>query len=175
MRGDVIVPTEVPAETWRNGRGARRVLLHTPEWRISLAEIDGEMPFSVFPGLDRLLAPITDPGLTLRIDGVPVEVAAREAVRFCGEDAVVGDASAQPVTVVNVMSTRSAARVGHAIETGPLGDGPADAAVILRGRVALGRRALRPGSVLLPGALAEAIVAPDAVLLRLWLRPPPVR
>ena len=52
---------EYRRERWRNERGWTREIHRHPEgaaewaWRVSIAEIDHDAPFSAFPGVDREL------------------------------------------------------------------------------------------------------------------------
>ncbi len=172
MTRKLVVPEDVVAQPWRNGLGTRRVLLSTPEWRISLAEIEGRSAFSAFPGTDRLLVPLTAPGVMLQISGEQHDVAALSPIEFRGEDAVRADAREHRIQVINVMTTRSVAARSHVIGTGALAPSTSpDAVVILDGSVHLGPRVLTGGTLLLPAALRTAVFDPDATSLRLFLAP----
>lgn len=56
---------------WQNGLGqtaevARFPATATPfEWRISIAQVTGNNPFSLFPGVDRTIVQLTGPAMTL--------------------------------------------------------------------------------------------------------------
>ncbi|MFE4060579.1 HutD family protein [Streptomyces sp. NPDC059096] len=62
---------------WRNGGGVTREIASWPEhagtagfdWRISLAEVAGDGPFSVFPGVDRILTLAEGAGMDLTVGG----------------------------------------------------------------------------------------------------------
>lgn len=62
---------------WKNGGGSTTEIAIAPpgaglddfDWRISLATISEDGPFSVFPGIDRTLALVEGPGVTLDIVG----------------------------------------------------------------------------------------------------------
>lgn len=65
---------DVPRERWRNGGGFTRELLAVPTheaWqvRISIADIEADGPFSVFPGVQRWFTVLQGTGVTLDIDG----------------------------------------------------------------------------------------------------------
>jgi environmental stress-induced protein Ves len=61
---------------WKNGGGSTTEIVIEPpgaqfddfDWRISLATITQDGPFSLFPGVDRTLALVEGPGLVLDID-----------------------------------------------------------------------------------------------------------
>lgn len=58
---------------WKNGAGWTTEVLRMPEredwdWRLSLAEIDQDAPFSAFPGMERLLVLLQGDGLRLQFE-----------------------------------------------------------------------------------------------------------
>ena len=67
---------------WRNGRGVTTELFREPagegdfDWRISLAGVDEDGAFSLFPGIDRHLVVVDGAGLRLRFDDGGEELAA---------------------------------------------------------------------------------------------------
>ena len=65
---------DTPFELWRNGGGVTRGLLAWPgedDWRfrVSVADIEADGPFSVFPGVQRWFAVLLGGGVALTIDG----------------------------------------------------------------------------------------------------------
>ena len=74
----VVCAADVAPQPWRNGAGQTRELLRwppsaggsavgsTPVLRISVADIDGDAPFSVFEGVTRWFAVIEGAGVLLR-------------------------------------------------------------------------------------------------------------
>lgn len=66
---------ETPAQPWRNGGGRTRELLTRPDgaraWvlRISLAQVDRNGPFSVFPGVERWFSVLEGAGVRLALQG----------------------------------------------------------------------------------------------------------
>ena len=64
------------AMTWKNGGGVTREVAAYPpgaglddfDWRVSMATVEAGGPFSVFPGVDRVLA-VLEGRLALAIDG----------------------------------------------------------------------------------------------------------
>lgn len=65
------------AAPWKNGGGCSTEIAVSPDgasfadfdWRVSLATISADGPFSIFPGVDRTLALVDGAGVTLTIDG----------------------------------------------------------------------------------------------------------
>ncbi|MFJ4712346.1 HutD family protein [Streptomyces sp. NPDC088785] len=70
------------AATWKNGGGVTREILCDPQgadmadfaWRVSLAEVGSDGPFSAFPGVDRTLVMAAGDGMELTVDDRPVLV-----------------------------------------------------------------------------------------------------
>jgi uncharacterized protein len=65
---------EVPATPWKNGGGTTRELVVWPNaanwvWRVSVADIVQNGPFSQFEGVTRWFAVLAGAGVTLAVDG----------------------------------------------------------------------------------------------------------
>ncbi|MCW5567653.1 MAG: HutD family protein [Dokdonella sp.] len=77
-------------------------------WRVSIAEIECDGPFSTFPGIDRDLVLLAGNGMELDIDEAsPLRMDRRlQAVRFAGEQAVQCRLLAGPTRDLNVMVRR---------------------------------------------------------------------
>jgi uncharacterized protein len=80
---------------WKNGGGvtheiARSDQAREPDWRISLATIDRDGPFSDFTGYDRTIVPLDGAGFELSFDDGRAVVLDRRSVpfRFAGEKKV---------------------------------------------------------------------------------------
>ena len=111
-------------ERWRNGAGwTREVHAHMLadgsgwDWRLSIAEIDQDAPFSAFPGVERELVLLEGNGLRLRFDdGGLVELhPPHDRLRFAGERALRGELVDGPTRDFNLMWRRDAvhARLWH--------------------------------------------------------------
>ncbi|NOT86858.1 MAG: HutD family protein [Lysobacter sp.] len=98
-RLQLIPAHEYRRERWRNGFGWTREILRSPEagddwdWRLSIAEIERDGPFSSFPGIERELVLLHGHGVRLRFDDGEVrEVEPPHGrVRFAGERVVSGE------------------------------------------------------------------------------------
>ncbi|MFK4761209.1 HutD family protein [Microbacterium sp. ZW T5_45] len=161
----VVRPADVEPEPWANGLGVTRVLAARAAWRISLAEIDGRMPFSPFLGADRVLIPLSPSGVTLEIEGIERSVGRFEGAAFRGEDHVIAQTDGERVSVVNFMTRRSSGRIDWSIHRGA-GPLPADveALVVLDGRVLVSGDLLPVGAVVVPGPGVRARAEADAVV-----------
>jgi len=106
---------ERAAIPWRNGGGVTRDVIVSPasatldafDWRISIAEIARDGPFSRFPGIDRKLAVLAGK-VALTVEGRgPVALDTHGPVLdFPGEAAVEGHVIDGPSTDLNVMTWR---------------------------------------------------------------------
>lgn len=102
---------------WKNGGGSTTEIAIEPpgsqfddfEWRISLATITHDGPFSLFPGVDRTLALVEGPGLMLDIDDSRRFVLGDEdtVIEFPGEAAIIATLSGAPTIDFNVMTRRA--------------------------------------------------------------------
>lgn len=110
----VIPANEYRRERWRNQLGWTREICRHPEaseswdWRLSIAEIEHDSAFSVFPGIDRALVLLSGLGLRLRFDDGDVRelLAPYEFARFAGERSVVGELVQGPTHDFNLMWRR---------------------------------------------------------------------
>ena len=100
---------------WKNGGGSTTEIAIGPpdsgfedfDWRVSLATIEKDGAFSLFPGVDRTLALVEGHGMTLDIDGDPVLITDGDpVVAFDGSSDVTAKLSRGGSTDFNAM-TRS--------------------------------------------------------------------
>lgn len=110
--GSVLIhPAEKTSAPWANGRGSTRELARHVRgaWRLSMADIDQDAPFSTFPGIDRIFI-VVDGEVRLRVDGVEHCLVAGAAVEFRGESAASAVAVGDTAHVVNLMMVRGEVR-----------------------------------------------------------------
>ena len=99
---------------WANGGGVTYEVLRSPpdadpfDWRISVAEVAADGPFSEFPGVDRILV-LLGGAMTLVIDGEAHVVRPLAPIAFPGEASVASVLPAGSTMDFNVMTRR-----GHA-------------------------------------------------------------
>jgi environmental stress-induced protein Ves len=109
----VLDPGLVEPVRWLNGFGSTRLLATgtLPDgdtaWRISVADLEQEAPFSSFPETDRLFVALGP--LRLVVSGRPVDLVAGEQLRFHGEQPVTVQVL-EPTRALNVMTRRAACR-----------------------------------------------------------------
>lgn len=114
----LIAASESRRVRWKNDGGWTTELARDPaggddfRWRASIAEIESDGPFSVFPGVERDLILLDGEGIELDLDGVaPTRLTQRfERVRFAGEARVDCRLIAGPTRDFNVMARRDAVR-----------------------------------------------------------------
>ena len=101
----VVRSDEVTPQAWANGGGTTRELAVADDgaWRISLADIDRDGPFSTFPGRQRLLTLVEGPVLDLEVDGDAHVVEPQRPFAFSGDAAAVASVPEGPVRVLNVV------------------------------------------------------------------------
>ena len=140
----VIPANRYRRERWRNGLGWTREIhadslepadqgadlqLSTAgavdwTWRLSIAEIERDAAFSVFPGVERELVLLRGNGLRLRFDDGETRTLAppHERTRFAGERAVTGELVDGPTEDFNLMWRRDVvqAQLWHRPLVGPM-------------------------------------------------------
>ena len=114
----VLSPADYRRMPWKNGGGHTSEIAVHPEgagtaafvWRVSVADVTKDGPFSRYPGVDRTLVLLAGNGVRLEGAGDPLDLRmAYEPVKFTGEaevDCVLTDG---PVRDFNLMVRRDAA------------------------------------------------------------------
>jgi len=141
MGSRVIPSTEYRRTRWRNGLGWTREIAtgrlpdsvpQVPgsiadadwDWRLSIAEIDADVRFSEFPGIDRELVLLSGNGLRLRFDDGEARllVPPYGRSRFAGERGLRGELLDGPSRDFNLMWRREriAAQLLHRPLVGPM-------------------------------------------------------
>ena len=115
---------------WKNGGGEMADIAVVPsdagyddfKWRIAIARIDVDRPFSDFPGIDRTIMIVGGKGLNLSVEGMaPARLTHKSPpFSFPGDKPTQAQLIDGPVHALNVMTKRGVAdtRIG-------LADGPA--------------------------------------------------
>ena len=96
---------DVRPEPWANGGGTTRELARADDgsWRISLADVAADGPFSTFAGRRRLLTVVDGPVLALDVDGEAHVVEPQRPFAFSGDATVVASVPEGPVRALNVV------------------------------------------------------------------------
>ena len=117
---------------WKNGGGETiEVTVHPPDagladfgWRVSMATVASDGPFSIFPGIDRTLAVLSGDGMALSIEGLGERrlTPASAPLAFPADAPTTARLSGGPVTDLNVMTRRGrfVHSLVHGADEGPL-------------------------------------------------------
>jgi len=115
----VLSPSDYRRIPWKNGGGyTTEIATHPPgsgfasfAWRISVADIEQDSPFSTFNGVDRTLVLLAGGGMRLTGEGEPLELRTPfEPVTFSGDRTLICNLVAGPVRDFNLMVRRGTAR-----------------------------------------------------------------
>jgi len=154
---------------WKNGGGETVEITVSPDgagladfdWRVSMATVATDGPFSVFPGIDRTLSIIDGEGMTLFIEGrEPVRLTqASDPLPFAADLPTSATLIDGTITDLNVMTRRG--KLEHSIRrVGVAGLGElvfhGEVALVLchRGQIDIGDQKLSAGDCLLIEAAA---------------------
>ncbi|MBR7835169.1 HutD family protein [Actinospica durhamensis] len=148
----VIRWADLTVTPWKNGGGRTREIAGAPAgagiadfaWRVSVAEVEDDGPFSAFPGVDRQIMLIDGTVMVLDVDGTEHRLAPFSPLAFPGDAATLGSIPSGPTRDLNLMTRR-----GHA--TGTMRAVPVDAAAPYRTPV-------DTGGVLVLLALTDGLV-----------------
>ena len=122
----LLTPNDYRSMPWKNGAGrTTEIAVHPPgaaldafAWRVSIADVEQDGPFSRFPGIDRTIVLLGGSGMRLRGTGMGPKGTVREtelstrfvAHDFSGDDAIDCTLLAGPCRDFNAMFRRSRAR-----------------------------------------------------------------
>ena len=100
---------------WKNGGGETiEIAIHPAgsglddfDWRVSMARVEADGPFSIFPGVDRTLAVLEGEGIVLEVGGETAALTtASVPLTFPADVATTASLIAGPITDLNVMGRR---------------------------------------------------------------------
>lgn len=108
---------------WKNGAGETVEIAVFPagasvddfDWRISMATVASDGPFSIFPGVDRTLSILSGSGMVLAIADAEAVPLTRDSqpLPFAADVAVNATLTGGPITDLNVMTRRG--RFHHSV------------------------------------------------------------
>lgn len=101
---------------WKNGGGETTEIIVSPhgasmedfDWRVSMARVASDGPFSLFPCIDRSLTLLEGEGMTLQVEGMGAHhlTIVSDPFAFPGDVAVQSRLAAGPILDLNVMTRR---------------------------------------------------------------------
>ncbi len=156
---------------WANGRGVT-VELHRVDrdgallWRLSMATVAEDGPFSIFPGIERNLTVLEGPGFRLLGDGVALDCLPLRPVAFAGDVALRAETGGAVSTDFNVMTARALPRPEVVVAKGDIAAGGLLALFALEPSRVNGAALARHDLVLTQGA---ARVAGRVLAVRLFV------
>lgn len=109
------------AQPWKNGGGITREVAAFPpqagmdsfDWRVSIADVASDGPFSLFPDIDRTLTILSGNGIALEMDGEKDLLLPGRPFAFPGDKPAAASLLNGPVTDLNVMSRRG--KIAHSV------------------------------------------------------------
>jgi uncharacterized protein len=127
---EIVRFAELSLVPWRNGGGVTREVAvggsggQDFDWRISIADVNVSGPFSIFPGVDRIITLVDGDRMDLVIDGVEHLLGLHEPFTFDGASRTSCRLPSGPTRDLNVMTRRGRQSAAVAIidlsETQPL-------------------------------------------------------
>lgn len=94
----ILRASEYKRGRWKNGAGSTSEIHREPDaddwqWRLSIAEVETDVPFSTFAGMDRQLVLLNGAGMRLRFDDGQVHELRQpfEMLHFSGDRPLVGE------------------------------------------------------------------------------------
>ncbi|MCA8143534.1 HutD/Ves family protein [Burkholderia multivorans] len=122
----------IAPERWRNGGGITRTVAQSGgDWRVSIAEVERDGPYSRFDGIARISLVLRGQGVELRSGDDAIVLKPFEAVEYDGGadwHATLVDA---PVTALNVMTRAGICRARVQAIVHPVVIGPGCAAIVV--------------------------------------------
>lgn len=115
MKARVIRSEDLVRVPWKNGGGTTAEVAAFPEgstfetfgWRISMADVASDGPFSAFPRVDRTLIVVEGGGIELDVEGVAYRLDEDSPkLSFSGDDITSGRLLSGPIRDLNVMTRR---------------------------------------------------------------------
>jgi hypothetical protein len=115
----VLSPADYRHMPWKNGGGHTTEIATFPSgsdfasfvWRVSIADVQQDGPFSTFAGVDRTLVLLAGGGMRLTGESAPIELrTAFEPIEFSGDASLQCSLLAGPVRDFNLMVRRGKAR-----------------------------------------------------------------
>ena len=171
----------ITPQPWKNGAGLTREIAYGGpsaaefDWRISVAEVVHDAPFSAFPGIDRCITLLRGAGMRLRADDGSVDHALTEPLtpfRFSGDVALMATLTGGACSDFNVMTRHGRCRSEVNLHRGRAELPDADVTLLLccGGDWRVGSDTLGPLQALLwraPRGVIEARPAAEAAALLL--------
>jgi environmental stress-induced protein Ves len=115
MAARIIRHADLIRVPWKNGGGTTAEVAAFPDgssfdtfgWRLSMADVASDGPFSVFLGVDRTLIVVEGAGIELDVEGIAYPLDRNTPkLSFSGDDMTTGRLLSGPIRDLNVMTRR---------------------------------------------------------------------
>lgn len=121
---EIIRFAELTESKWKNGGGITREIACASIdvkriWRLSMADVSSDGPFSEFVEYDRILTIVKGQGMTLQSDGGSIDVDPWVPVRFSGALKIYAYLKSGPLTDLNLMYNPDYCTGGVTLLNGP--------------------------------------------------------
>ena len=174
----IIPPSQFVTTRWKNGGGLTHEIARDREgddwhWRLSIADVASDGPFSVFKGYARILTVIEGAGLALHTPEGTLHALPLQPVAFSGDVAIDSRLVRGVVRDFNVIHDPFCVAAEVAVITGPVtvDAGPGLAGLLcLMGDVAVMGTPVAPGACAL-GTLGSIRLAEGAMAIVVTLAP----
>lgn len=126
----MIAPSAFTTMPWKNGGGITHEILREEQqgkllWRLSIADVASDGPFSLFPGLSRILTVIEGNGLVLSTLDRELQALPLQPIAFSGDWPIASRRIGGNVRDFNVIFDAAAVAVRVSIENAEAGLGVA--------------------------------------------------
>ena len=178
---------DLEPQPWKNGGGTTREVCALPtgatldgfDWRLSMATVAEDGPFSAFPGIDRVLMVLAGGGLDLNLPEGDHRLMPGQRLSFAGEMPVQASLPAGPIEDLNLMVRRdrfSGRMERHRLAGGATlaPDGDVRAVVVQDGAAQSAAGLLGPGDTLIIGTdtAVRLVAKAEAALILISLTTP---
>ncbi|WP_260426754.1 HutD family protein [Burkholderia sp. Bp9142] len=129
---DVYPVESIPTELWRNGGGVTRTLATCgADWRVSLASIERNGPYSRFPGIDRVSLVLSGHGVTLTSNDLAVRLGPWVVEKYDGDADWHAALIDGPSLALNVMTRKDRYRASVRLVDAPIVVRPGCSAIVV--------------------------------------------
>lgn len=120
----ILTADDYQTSRWKNDGGVTREIARHPvgdgwHWRISIAEVASDGPFSIFHGMSRILTVIEGDGVDLHSSDAVTSARLGEPVRFSGELPILARLIHGPIRDLNVIYDASVVDASVTLFAGP--------------------------------------------------------
>lgn len=173
----IIPPGDFTTTAWRNGGGVTHEIARDEasdpwRWRLSIAEVTSDGPFSVFAGYARILTVLDGAGIDLHTGHDTLAARPLRPVAFSGGLAIDGRMVDGPIRALNVICDPSSLSADVRVIKGPqtVEGGGFGAVLCLAGGACVAGTVVPPEACALLGTLGRIVLAEGAMAVHVSLR-----